>query len=266
MHILDKIVVYKKQEVLDLKANNSYKKFERRPAFHTTGPSMKQSILAQDSGGIIAEFKKKSPSKQDINLSAEVIDVVSAYEIAGASGISVLTDGHFFGGHSQDLIQAASTTKLPVLRKDFIIDEFQIVESKSLGASIILLIARILTQEEMKSYTKLAHNLGMEVLVEIHNLKELDKCPVDMDIIGINNRDLDSFVVDYQRSIALMNQLPEDLCRISESGIHNTEVMIELRKAGFDGFLIGELFMRESLPGIACQRLIAEYKAKLQLG
>jgi len=263
MHILDTIVQYKKEVVAQRKLDHSYKDLEKKPAFNKTPSSLKSSVLSKREGGVIAEFKKKSPSKKDINLTAELTPIVTAYEKGGAAGISVLTDMHFFGGADSDLIAATHAVELPILRKDFIIDEYQLVEAKSLGAASILLIARILSASQMTAFTTLAHNLGMEVLVEVHNQSELDKCPVDLDLIGINNRNLDTFAVDYQNSIALKNQLPDSLCKISESGIVSTDIMLELRHAGFDGFLIGERFMRTETPGTACQDFLVEYKEKL---
>lgn len=263
MHILDKIVSHKKQEVERQKLFVTTKDLEQRHFFKLATRSMKAAITAKEHGGIIAEFKKKSPSKQNINLDAVVTEVVSGYEQAGAAGISVLTDENFFGGTQAYLLCARSTVGCPLLRKDFIIDSYQILEAKALGADIILLIARILTKKELQAYTSFAHELGLEVLVEIHNQEELDICPADMDIIGVNNRNLDTFQVDYQNSIRLMKQLPESVCKISESGILDKDTMVMLRRAGFDGFLIGEHFMRSADPGLACATFISEYENKL---
>lgn len=263
MHILDKIVAHKKKEVEQQKASMSFYQLEQQVYFKQKPPSMKAAILSVAEGGVIAEFKKKSPSKQDINLSADPSSIVSGYAEAGAAGISVLTDTHFFGGGTDDFQYAKRSTTLPLLRKDFMIDEYQLIEAKAMGAAVILLIARILTKQEMKIYTQVAHDLGMEVLVEIHNQEELDNCPVDMDLIGVNNRNLNTFEVDYENSVRLKNQLPESLCKISESGIHSVETMVMLRKEGFDGFLIGERFMKESKPEEACKNFLSDYRIKI---
>jgi len=227
MHILDKIVAHKRKEVEQQKTLVSAMKLEQDSHFNLTVPS------------------------------------AAGYQEAGAAGMSVLTDSHFFGGSVADFQNAKSSITLPLLRKDFIIDEYQIVEAKSMGAAVILLIARILTKQEMKTYTQVAHDLGMEVLVEIHNQEELDNCPIEMDLIGVNNRNLDTFEVDYENSIRLKNQLPQSLCKISESGIHSIDTMLMLRKEGFDGFLIGEKFMKEANPGEACKTFLSDYRTKL---
>jgi len=265
MHILDTIVQQKKKEVSALKELHSLEKLIASLDTDIAVTSLKASIMAAPHGGIISEFKKKSPSKKNINLKSKISEVVAGYNQAGVAGISVLTDASFFGGHTQDLEAALAITKVPVLRKEFIIDPYQIYQSKALGAHAILLIARILTPEEIKTFTQLAQELNLEVLVEIHNQKELDKCPPNIDIIGVNNRDLDTFKVNYENSIQLKDQLPEDLCKISESGISDTDTMVRLREEGFDGFLIGEMFMATADPGVACQMFLKEYKDKMEL-
>lgn len=263
MHILDKIVAHKKVELVRQKIVISIKDLEQRHYFSSATPSLKNSILSHQHGGIIAEFKRKSPSKQNINLKASVSGVTRGYENAGVAGISVLTDKTFFGGSSVELLKARTYVTKPLLRKEFIIDPYQIVEAKAIGAAAILLIARILSKQEMMKFTRMAQSLGLEVLIEIHNQKELDKCPADMDIIGVNNRDLDTFEVSYENSVKLKNQLPASLCKISESGILNTETMVMLRDKGFDGFLIGEMFMRNHDPGKACKEFVKEYLRKM---
>jgi len=177
---------------------------------------------------------------------------------AGASALSVLTDEKYFGGSSQDLTTARKFNYCPILRKDFIIDEYQIIEAKSIGADAILLIAEILTKEEIIQFTTKAHDLGLEVLCELHSENMIEKLPANVDLIGVNNRDLNSFTTDIENSIRIKKSLPTDSVLISESGIHSAEQLIKLRNAGFHGFLIGELFMREDNPGIAAKSLINE--------
>lgn len=259
MHILEEIVFTKHAEILQQKSAVPISSLEKSVLYQRQPLSMKAAILGKEQGGIIAEFKRKSPSKQDINLTANVGTVITGYQKAGAAGISVLTDVSFFGGNKEDLLQARFHVEVPVLRKDFVIDPYQIIESKALGADTILLIARILSQKQLTEFTRQAHDLGMEVLVEIHNQKELDKCPADMDLIGVNNRNLETFEVDYNNSIALQKQLPESVCKISESGIHDVSTMLMLKEAGFDGFLIGERFMKNEDPSKACQDFLAAY-------
>ena len=259
MHLLDQIVAYKRQEIEKAKNLKSASALKRTDLFQRSVSSMRKSILSNIHGGIIAEFKRKSPSKQDINLNAIPSLVAHGYTEAGVAGISVLTDTHFFGGNNSDLLEVRANTSLPVLRKEFIIDTYQLIEAKSIGADCILLIARILKKEELRSLTHQAHDLGMEVLIEVHNQEELDKCPDNMDLIGINNRDLDTFKVDYDNSKKLQSQLPKDLCQIAESGLSDIKVMKNLHDSGFNGFLIGEAFMRDSAPGEKCITFLTDY-------
>lgn len=259
MHILDKIVAHKRSEVAERQRTTPVAELRKMPLYNRETLSLKNSILTKQNGGVIAEFKRKSPSKQDINLDVKSPQVTPQYQQAGAAGISILTDEEFFGGHSEHLQTVRELLNVPVLRKDFTIDTYQIEEAKAIGADAILLIARILSQQEMQTLTQCAHDLGLDVLVEVHGQEELDKCPQEMDIIGVNNRNLDTFEVNYQNSIALKNQLPETLCKISESGIHNIETMVMLRQEGFDGFLIGEMFMAKEDPGLACQEFLTNY-------
>ena len=259
MHILDKIVAYKKEEVAKAKVIRPISVLEKSSHFGRTCHSLKASIINPLHSGVIAEFKRKSPSKSDINLTASGTDVTIGYQNAKASGISILTDEHFFGGKNEFLESARSHINLPLLRKDFIIDEYQIIEAKAIGADAVLLIARILTHNDMNHLSKMARSLGLEVLVEIHNEQELEKIPTQLDVIGINNRDLDTFKVDYHNSITLLEQLPAALCKISESGIHDVDTMLMLWKKGFDGFLIGESFMSKPDPGTAALSMLTKF-------
>jgi len=264
MHILDQIVQHKKKEVSGRKAITPMSSLIKEWTYQPI--SMKENILS--GSGVISEFKRRSPSKPTINLNALVDQVTPYYEAAGASAISVLTDSNFFGGSDEDLKAARLLNRIPLLRKDFIVDEYQIYESRNLGADCILLIARILSKEEILAFTKVAQGIGLEVLVEIHNQEELRKLSIMPDLVGVNNRNLDTFEVDYQNSINLISQLPQSVCKIAESGIQSVEIMWQLYNAGFDGFLIGEKFMATDNPGTACKQMISEYligRNKLQL-
>ncbi len=252
--ILDTIVDHKKKEVQILKQEKPVAQLERLPGFERTPYSLRDSLLNPEKTGIIAEFKRKSPSRDRINQTAEVQKVTQAYSENGASGLSVLTDSHFFGGSTKDLQKARENNKIPILRKDFIIDEYQIIEAKAIGADVILLIAECLTREEIKSFTRLAQSLNLEVLLELHTARQLNKIGDDNNMVGINNRDLTTFQVDIDRSIALAGQLPEETLKIAESGIHDPAVVIKMRKAGFRGFLMGEHFMKHPDPGKAFRK------------
>jgi indole-3-glycerol phosphate synthase len=213
--------------------------------------SFKQS-LANSASGIIAEFKRRSPSKGWIHPHAEIETVVSGYEKAGASAISVLTDDQFFGGSFSDFKKARNLlTKIPLLRKDFMVDEYQVYQSKAMGADVILLIAACLTPEEVSRFTRIAHELELEVLLEIHQESELAYIQSDIDAVGINNRDLKTFVTNIQHTIDLAHKIPEEYLKISESGLSQVETVVNLRKEGFKGFLMGENFMKTNNPAKA---------------
>ncbi|MNK05700.1 Indole-3-glycerol phosphate synthase [compost metagenome] len=254
MTILDKIVLRKKEEVAAAKQAVSVKQLEASLHFNRNPYVFKDFLLDKNRTGIIAEFKRRSPSKGIINDQVRVEDVTQAYAAAGASALSVLTDIDFFGGHTNDLLAARAANEIPVLRKDFMIDEYQILEAKALGADIILLIAAILNPSEIKNLSALAKSLGLNVLLEVHNQEELQRsiCK-DLDAIGVNNRNLADFTVNIQTSFDLVNQIPNEFMKISESAISAPETIKELRTAGFHGFLIGENFMKTSNPGLAMQ-------------
>lgn len=222
-------------------------------AFQSAPPlSMVEALLDQGRSHIIAEFKRKSPSKGFINEHASIEDVISKYDIAKASGVSILTDDTYFGGSIEDLYSArALCPDLPILRKDFIIDPYQIIEARAIGADVILLIAAILDKDEVISFTELAHALEMEVILEIHDISELDKYHDSIDIIGVNNRDLKTFQTNIHNSIEMIDHLPAGKICISESGINNPAEASLLLNAGYTGLLIGELFMKENDPGEA---------------
>lgn len=258
-NILDKIVVKKREEIAALKLEKTIKDLEQSPLFSRTCFSLRDFILDPSLSGIIAEFKRKSPSKGIINDRSSVEEVTQAYRNSGASALSVLTDEYFFGGNSSDLIAARSVNQIPILRKDFMLDEFQILEAKSLGADIILLIASILSPEEINKLAKLAKSLGMSVLLEVHSLEELNRSLCDdLDAVGVNNRNLGNFSVSIQHSYDLVNKIPSNFLKISESGISDPKIITELKNAGFNGFLIGENFMKESHPGKAMQDFVSQ--------
>jgi len=258
MNILDKIVTQKQKEVAERKELYPTLLLEKSTFFNSKTVSLSHYIKREDKSGIIAEFKRKSPSKPDINLFANVEEVSIAYMQGGASALSILTDSTFFGGKSEDLTAARKYNFCPILRKDFIIDEYQVIEARSIGADAILLIAEILTTEQVKQLSSLAHSLGMEVLLEIHRESQLEKYDNNIKLIGVNNRDLDTFKTDVNFSKQLIDKLPQNVTKVSESGIHDAHVVKELRACGYDGFLIGERFMVNAHPGEACKSFIQE--------
>lgn len=258
MTILDEIIAFKRKEIEQRASTHPIKLLEQSIYFNSDCVSLKKYILRDDKSGIIAEFKRKSPSKGNINAYADVEKVTIGYMQAGASALSVLTDNHFFGGKNSDLITARKFNFCPILRKDFTISEYQIIEAKSIGADAILLIAAVLTKEEITRFSKLAFQLGMEVLLEIHTQEELDKYIPEISLVGINNRNLKTFKVDYENSIRLANQLPENTIKIAESGINNPKKIMDLKAHGFDGFLIGENFMKTAEPEITAKKFIEQ--------
>ena len=262
MNILDKIIDRKKSEVALRKKDMSISELERAPFYKSETFSLKQFLLDEKRTGIIAEYKRKSPSKGVINDVATVEEVTTAYAENGASGISVLTDTEFFGGTLADLQKAAILNRIPLLRKDFMIDEYQLHEAKAYGASVILLIAANLSVEEVKQLARAAKNLSLEVLLEIHNNEELEHICEEVDLVGVNNRNLKNFEVSLEQSVALSKQIPDDKIKISESGIHKIEDIVFLRSYGYRGFLIGENFMKQANPGEAFKQFAEELKTK----
>ncbi len=261
-NILEKIVSYKKEEIEFRKSESPVHFLEKQDGFNREIFSMKKFLVDPEKNGIIAEFKKKSPSKGVINNTATIEHVTAAYAQHGASMISILTDKPSFGGTANDL-KRARFNNLPILRKDFILDPYQLVESRAMGADVILLIAACLRPDETRSLANKAHGLGLEVLLEIHKESELEHLCEDVDVVGINNRDLKTFAVDINRSIQLAERLPSKILRIAESGIRDMETVIHLKEAGFNGFLIGEQFMKEPDPAIAFASFVDQLKNKL---
>jgi indole-3-glycerol phosphate synthase len=247
INILAKIVETKFGEVAERKKQITIAQLEAMPLFEKPCYSLKTNILDASKTGIIAEFKRQSPSKGIINGVASVEEVAKAYTQFGASGISVLTDGPYFGGSLADL-SIAVQNEIPVLRKEFIIDEFQVIEAKAYGASVILLIASCLTPDQTKVLACVAKKLGMEVLLELHDASELDHVCEEVDLVGINNRSLKSFEVNIDHSLQLKNLLPKGKLSIAESGIYDLATFQLLKKEGFDGFLMGEYFMKQENP------------------
>ncbi len=249
MTILDKIVKYKREEVDAQKKKVSLEDLKNYDNYSRKTYSLKEFLLDKNKSGVISEFKRQSPSKGLINGVSKVGDVVGKYQQAGASAVSVLTDNKSFGGSSNDLIEARKELQIPLLRKDFIIDSYQIYESKALGADVILLIASILSKQEIDEFSALAKSLGLSVLFEVHNKMELEKLSDNIDVVGVNNRNLATFEVSIQNSISLVDEIPDRCVKVSESGISEVEKIRELKKYGYKGFLIGENFMKTNNPG-----------------
>ena len=259
MNILDKIVIDKRKEVKAKKIVLPVDFLQKSPLYSRNVISLSESI--KSGSGIIAEFKRRSPSKQVINHARSVIDVVKGYEKAGVSGISVLADTKYFGGAIDDLLQARTAVDLPILRKEFIIDTYQIYEARSFGADAILLIASILTEQEIINFSNLAHQLEMEVLLEIHNNEDLYKSDLkNIDMVGVNNRNLKTFELSLETSKRLSDLIPFDKVKISESGISSIEAIQDLKQFGYQGFLIGENFMKTGDPGIAAMQFLKELR------
>ena len=254
--ILDRIIVDKQLEVALRKQLIPIKQLEQSVLFERQSLSLCER-LKQSASGLITEHKRRSPSKDCINQNLNVQDVAQGYESAGACGMSVLTDMKYFGGSLEDLLTARASCNMPLLRKEFIIDAYQIVEAKAIGADVILLIAACLTSLELKNYGKLANDLGLEVLYEVHSQGDLDRIgDLDNKIIGINNRNLNTFEVDLEHSIKLADQIPDSSIKVSESGISDPRIITGLKEYGFQGFLIGENFMKTENPGDSCTKFI----------
>lgn len=259
MDILNKIVAHKVKEVADRKASRPIKLLEQSIYFETPSLSLKQHIRRGDKSGIIAEIKRKSPSRGNINPYVSVESTSMGYMEAGASALSILTDADFFGGSNDDLMTARKFNFCPILRKDFIIDEYQLIEAKSIGADAILLIAAILEPKKLKTLCSSSHALQLEVLLEVHNEDELNNNLEALpDLIGVNNRNLRSFEVNTDVSKRLIQFIPDEISKISESGIDSPSIAADLRKCGFDGFLIGESFMKTSQPELSAMKFIKE--------
>ncbi|WP_222983588.1 indole-3-glycerol phosphate synthase TrpC [Flagellimonas meishanensis] len=260
MNILDKIVADKRKEV-DLKKSLIPVSQLEQSMLMEWAPNSLATALRNSKTGIIAEHKRRSPSKSVINQNLNVQDVAKGYEDAGVCGISVLTDGKYFGGSLDDLVLARASVDIPLLRKEFIIDQYQIVEAKAHGSDVILLIAAILSREEIKTLSETAKSLGLDVLLEVHNEEELQKSIMpSLDMLGVNNRNLKTFEVSLETSKSLSERIPDDFVKVSESGISSTAAIKELREYGYQGFLIGENFMKTDNPGLSAKEFIDELK------
>ncbi|MFX0557286.1 indole-3-glycerol phosphate synthase TrpC [Maribacter sp. CXY002] len=261
MNILDKIVADKRKEVELKKIILSTTQLEKHLLFERECTSL-SNALQQSTTGIIAEHKRRSPSKSTINQNTNVGQVAKGYQNAGACGMSVLTDIKYFGGSLEDLLLARASVTMPLLRKEFIIDEFQIIEAKAYGADAILLIAAILSKTEIKMFSTFAKSLGLDVLLEVHNEEELHKSIMpSLDMLGVNNRNLKTFEVSLETSKTLSHIIPDDFVKVSESGISSIEAIKDLKDYGFQGFLIGENFMKTDKPGKSATEFINNLKA-----
>lgn len=257
MNILDKIIDHKRAEVEVRKSQRSIRELEKATFFTRTTLSLKESLLDKTKTGIIAEFKRRSPSKGILNAGANVLQVTTGYTDNGASGLSILTDEEFFGGSDEDL-KKARVNHIPILRKEFIIDEYQVIEAKSIGADLILLIAACLSPTEVKKFSALAVGLGLEVLLELHDEDETGHICDTTGLVGINNRNLKTFSVDIDRSLRMAEQIPAGKIKIAESGISSAENIELFKKNGFHGFLIGETFMKQPDPAIAFAEFVKQ--------
>jgi indole-3-glycerol phosphate synthase len=257
VNILDKIVARKIQEVAEAKAKTSTQQLQKQAYFSRNTYALKTFLLDAQKTGIIAEYKRKSPSKGIINNVSTVQEVTTGYAKAGASALSVLTDIDFFMGSPDDVVAARKVNDIPILRKEFMIDEYQIIEAKAMGADIILLIAAVLTPLQIKQFAQLAQSLGLSTLLEVHDSEELERsCNPYIDVVGVNNRNLKNFSVSVNTSLALAELIPKEFLKISESGISDIATIKLLRQAGFNGFLIGENFMKTTNPGAAMQNFV----------
>ncbi|MEZ0487852.1 indole-3-glycerol phosphate synthase TrpC [Fibrella aquatica] len=265
MTILDTIVTRKWEEVAERKAAVSEDDLRKMPLFGRTVNSARAAILAPDSTGVISEFKRKSPSKGVINDRVDVAETTRGYVAAGAAVLSVLTDEPFFGGTPADLQAArAANPQTPILRKDFVVDAYQLLEAKAWGADLVLLIASCLSPDQIRSLSEYAHELGMEVLLEVHDADELQRSLCEsVDLVGVNNRNLKTFVTDIDTSVQLASQIPDQYVKVTESGLHDAETMVRLHEVGYQAFLIGEAFMKTDDPATALRHLVTDYKEQL---
>lgn len=258
--ILEEIVAYKHKEIAGAKQLLPGRQLHSivESMLDQQLPSMREALM-KSSAGIIAEFKRKSPSKGWIHQDAQADIVPLSYQQKGATALSILTDEHFFGGNDSFIVTARqSGVTIPILYKNFIVDEYQLFQARKTGASTVLLIAAAVAKDECKHLLHMAHELGLEVLLEMHNKRDIEYAEYSPDLYGINNRDLGSFHTNVQNSFDLVHLLPQNVCKVSESGIDNPDTIKHLRAEGYKGFLMGEAFMHSEDPGMALQKLIAQ--------
>ncbi|MFD1469149.1 indole-3-glycerol phosphate synthase TrpC [Hymenobacter caeli] len=261
--ILERIVAHKRGEVAERRELRPLKFLETSLYNQAQPLSLRHYLQRPGSSGLIAEFKRKSPSQGWINRYAPVERTTLGYMQAGAAGLSILTDGEFFGGSNEDLTTARRFNFCPILRKDFVVDEYQIHEARSVGADVVLLIAAVLAPAEILTLGRLAKSLGLEVLLEVHDGDELARSlhPDAVDLVGVNNRNLHDFTLNLDTSLSLAEAIPAGFVKVSESGISQAKSIVQLRGAGYQGFLLGETFMRHSRPERACAALVQELAA-----
>ncbi|MEN9846863.1 MAG: indole-3-glycerol phosphate synthase TrpC [Pseudomonadota bacterium] len=261
-NILAEITEHKRGEVADRKELHPVKLLEKSIYFNSTPVSLRKYLQRPDMIGVIAEIKRRSPSKGDLNKYISVEQLSLGYMQAGASALSILTDTKFFGGKNDDLSIGRKFNFCPILRKDFMIDPYQVLEAKSIGADVILLIAAAISPALTRELAALAKSLGMEVILEVHNAREIDTHLCEgIDLLGVNNRDLTTFTVSTEVSEALVDTIPSHLIKITESGISDAETIVRLKKLGYQGFLIGETFMKTPKPEAACRKLIEQVRS-----
>ncbi|NDW12340.1 indole-3-glycerol phosphate synthase TrpC [Bacteroides sp. 214] len=257
--ILSEIIANKRFEIDLQKRSVSALQLEKNLTDVSKKHSMRAALINSDTG-IIAEFKRRSPSKGWINRDAQPVDIIPSYQEAGAAALSILTDEKYFGGNLRDIRSVRPLINIPILRKDFVVDEYQLYQAKIISADAVLLIASALTQEECNALAEKAHGLGLETLLEIHNEKELVYVNPHIDMVGVNNRNLSTFHTDVENSFRLAALLPKDIVLVSESGISQPDTVKQLRKNGFRGFLIGETFMKTDKPAIALADFVTQLK------
>lgn len=263
--VLDQIIATKEREVAERRATVPIKRLEQELYFKGESVSLARYLMREDLVGIIAEIKRRSPSKGIIRQHISVEELSIGYMQAGASALSVLTDTEYFGGSSADLQLARRCNFAPILRKDFIIDEYQIIEAKAIGADVVLLIAAALTPDQSVQLSRLARSVGLEVLLEVHTPEEIDThYTPDVSLIGVNNRNLHTFEVSLENSHRIVERIPSTVIAVAESGISKPETVIELKKAGFRGFLVGEAFMQAAEPHKACRQFIERITDSIQ--
>jgi indole-3-glycerol phosphate synthase len=257
MNILDAIVEHKKIEVLKRKQKRPLANLSTFPFY---GRSANPVTIPEGVPGIIAEFKRKSPSRGAIHMEADPVKVAEGYRAAGVAAMSILTDRNFFGGSFRDLFQVRSSQPaLPLLRKDFLIDPYQVHEASAYGADMVLLIAAILEKQQVADLALEARSLGLHVLFEVHGEEELKKYHHSIEFVGVNNRDLRTFRVDTERSLKLIGQMPPGVVAVSESGLSSRDEIMRFARAGFRLFLMGESFMKQPDPGLACKSFMEQF-------